>query len=162
MNWIAVYIALVVAVNYGFIVVPLIPLPTGEMFPPMSFAVGLVFVVRDYAQRAVGHWVIAAMLAAGVLSWWMADPFVALASVAAFAVSELADWAVYSWTTKKPLAQRILYSSLISTPLDSAVFLGIIGHLSWSGVIAMTLAKLVGAAFVWWFLSQPRKAAVAS
>ena len=58
---------------------------------PMSFAVGLIFVVRDYAQRAVGHWVIAAMLAAGVLSWWMADPFVALASVAAFAVSSLSS-----------------------------------------------------------------------
>jgi len=42
------YIVLIVLVNIGFTVVPLVPL-FGEMFPPMSLVVGLIFVARDYA-----------------------------------------------------------------------------------------------------------------
>jgi uncharacterized PurR-regulated membrane protein YhhQ (DUF165 family) len=142
-----IYIALIVLVNYGFSVVPLVPV-LGEMFPPMSLAVGLVFVARDYAQRAIGHRVWLAMAIAGVLSYLMADPFVAVASVVAFAISEAADWAIYSYT-RKPFAQRILISSVVSTPLDSAVFLLMIGHFSWLGCLLMTLAKLIGAVVVW-------------
>lgn len=142
------YITLIILVNWGFTVTPLIPLPTGDMFPPMSLVVGLIFVARDFAQREVGHKVIAAMLVAGALSYWMADPFVAVASVSAFLISEFADWAVYTWT-KKPFAQRILISSVISTPVDSAVFLAIIGHISVTAVVIMTAAKMLGALVVW-------------
>jgi len=142
-----IYVFLIVLVNYGFSVVPLMPV-LGEMFPPMSLAVGLVFVARDFAQRAIGHRVWYAMAAAGALSYLMADPFVAVASVVAFAISEAADWGVYSYT-KKPFAQRILISSVVSTPLDSAVFLLMIGHFSWLGCLLMTLAKLGGAVVVW-------------
>ena len=104
----AIYIFLIVTVNYGFTVVPLIPTPWGEMFPPMSFAVGLIFVARDFAQREIGHRVLLAMLAAGALSYFMASPYVAIASVTAFAISELADYAIYTWT-RKPFAQRRRY-----------------------------------------------------
>ena len=141
------YIALIVAVNYGFSVVPLVPF-LGEMFPPMSLAVGLIFVLRDYAQREIGHRVILAMLIAGVLSYFMADPFIAVASVAAFLVSEFADWAVYSFT-KKPFHQRILLSSGLGTPIDSVVFLTLIGHFSVTGAALMTVSKMIGALVVW-------------
>ena len=142
------YVAFIVLVNWGFSVVPLVDMWTGEKWPPMSIAVGLVFVLRDFAQREIGHKVWYAMGVAGLLSYLMADPFVALASIIAFAISEAADWAIYTFT-KKPFAQRILLSSLVSTPLDSALFLGVIGHLSWSGVIAMTVSKMVAAVVVW-------------
>tara|TARA_R110000822_G_scaffold65505_2_gene160285 strand:- start:75 stop:452 length:378 start_codon:yes stop_codon:yes gene_type:complete len=118
------------------------------MFPPMSLAVGLIFVARDFAQREIGHKVIGAMIVAGAISYFMADPYVAIASVAAFAISEAADWGIYTFT-KKPFKQRILLSSLVSTPLDSVVFLAIIGHLSFTGVVLMTLSKMVGAVVVW-------------
>ncbi len=151
------YIALIVAVNYGFSVVPMVALPWGEMFPPMSLVVGFIFVVRDYAQREIGHRVILAMLVAGVLSYFMASPFIALASVTAFLISEFADWAVYSFT-KKPFHQRVLLSSALGTPIDSAVFLYLIGHFSVSGVALMTVSKMVGALIVWKYL-QKRKVA---
>lgn len=157
MTWTVAYVVLIVAVNYGFSVVPLVPVG-GEMWPPMSLTVGLVFVVRDFAQRQIGHNVWFAMLLAGALSYLTADPYVAVASVAAFAVSEAADWAVYSFT-KKPFAQRVLWSSVVSTPIDSAVFLYLIGHLSWVGVLLMTLSKLVGAGVVYALIQ--RKEAVA-
>lgn len=146
--WTALYVALIVAVNYGFTVVPLVPTPWGDMFPPMSLAVGLTFVVRDFAQREIGHKVIAAMLVGGALSYFMADPYVALASVTAFLVAETADWAVYTWT-RRPFAQRVLLSSLIGTPIDSAIFLAMIGHFGWSGVALMTASKIIGALAVW-------------
>ena len=144
----AIYIVLIVLVNWGFTVTPLIPLPTGDMFPPMSLVVGFVFVSRDFAQREIGHSVIVAMLVGAVLSYFMADPYVALASLVAFSISEGADWAIYTWT-KKPFAQRILLSSIASTPIDSAVFLAMIGHLSATAVVVMTLSKMIGAIIIW-------------
>lgn len=83
------YMALIVGVNWGFAVTPLIALPNGEMWPPMSLVVGFIFVVRDYAQRRVGHKVLWAMLVGCVVSWYMATPQLAVASAAAFAVGEL-------------------------------------------------------------------------
>ncbi len=153
-----VYIALIVAVNYGFTVTPLIALPGGEMWPPMSLIVGFIFVARDFAQREIGHRVIIAMLAAGALSYIMADPFVAAASVAAFLFSEFADWAVYSFTGR-PFAERVLLSSAVGTPLDSVVFLGIIGQLSMAGVLAMTASKMLGALAVWWLIRRQNASA---
>ncbi len=147
------YIALIVAVNYGFTVAPLVALPGGEMWPPISLAVGFVFVSRDYAQREIGHRVIIAMLAAGVLSYVMASPFVAVASVAAFLISEFADWAVYSFTGRS-FAQRVLLSSAVGTPMDSAVFLALIGQFSGVGVLAMTASKMLGALLVWWMIRR--------
>ncbi len=148
-----IYIALIVAVNWGFTVVPLVKMPGGEMWPPMSLVVGFIFVVRDFAQREIGHRVLIAMLIGAALSYVMASPYVAIASAAAFLVSELADWLVYT-VTKRPLSQRILFSSLIGTPIDSVVFLYGIGHLTVSGVAAMTASKLVGALIVWWMIRR--------
>lgn len=155
----ALYIALIVAVNYGFTVVPLVELPGGVMWPPMSLLVGFVFIVRDFAQREIGHKVLFAMAAGMALSYVMADPFVALWSAAAFLVSELADWAVYTFT-KRPLSERVLYSSVIGAPVDSAVFLGGLGIASGVGVATMSASKLLGA-FVVWYLIRRREAATA-
>jgi len=149
----ALYIVLIAMVNYAFTVVPLVALPDGTLWPPVSLLVGFVFVVRDFAQREVGHKVLLAMLAGAALSYFMAGPQVAIASALAFAVSELADWAIYTFT-KRPFAQRVLYSSALGTPIDSIVFLAAIGHLSTAGVAAMTLSKMLGALLVWWMVRR--------
>lgn len=148
-SWIAAYIGSIVAVNWLFTVVPLVPLPFDlGWWPPVSLVVGLVFVLRDYAQRACGHWVILAMLAGGALSYFMASPAVAAASVAAFLVGETADWLVYT-VTRRPFRTRVLASSALGTPLDSAVFLALIGQFSVAGVATMTLSKMVAALAVY-------------
>ena len=156
--WAAIYIGLIVLVNWLFIVVQPVDMGGGEMWPPVALVVGLIFIARDFAQRVIGHWVLAAMLVAGVLSYFLADPFVAYASVAAFAISELADWLVYSFT-KRSFAQRILFSSVLATPLDTIVFLGIMGWLSAPAVLAMTASKLVGALIVWYLVRNRMEAA---
>ncbi|NQW00950.1 MAG: VUT family protein [Rhodospirillales bacterium] len=154
----ALYIVLIVAVNYGFSVVPLVELPGGDKWPPLTLVVGLIFVLRDFAQREIGHSVILAMLAAAAISYFMADPFVALASLAAFLVSEFCDWAVYSFT-KKPFAQRVLLSSALGTPIDSIIFLSMIGIASVQGVIVMTISKMLGALVVWYMIKNRMSAA---
>lgn len=148
-----IYVTLIVLVNWLFSVVPMVELPGGEMWPPVSIVVGLIFVVRDFAQREIGHRIIIAMLIGGALSYFMANPFIAYASVAAFMISEFTDWAVYSFTGRS-FSQRILLSSMLSTPIDSAVFLYLIDAISPIGVVLMTLSKLLGAVIVWWMVSR--------
>ena len=88
------------------------------------------------------------MAVAGVLSYFMADPYVAIASVSAFAVAEIVDWVVYS-LTKRPLADRILVSSAIATPLDTVVFLSILGLLSPSLIGFQVASKMLAAVVIW-------------
>jgi hypothetical protein len=87
LKYTALYIILIVAVNYGFSVSPLVRLPDGTMWPPISLIVGFVFVARDFAQREVGHRVLLAMLPGAGISYFMASPMIAVASAAAFLVS---------------------------------------------------------------------------
>jgi len=146
--WTLIYVISIVVVNYAFGVLPILPLGEGIVIPSATFLVGLIFVFRDFAQREVKHYVILAMLLAGALSYFLADPTIAIASVTAFLVSEFADWAVYSFT-RRPFPQRVLLSSALGTPIDSALFLYMIGFFSVEGVIIMTLVKMVGALVVW-------------
>lgn len=142
------YFLAVVVANVGFAHIPMITLPFGEMFAPMSLLVGFVFVLRDFAQRDLGHRVFLFMAAGVVASYLLADPFVALASAVAFAISELADWLIYT-VSKRPLRDRILISSAVSTPVDSAVFMLMLGFFSWYGLAVMVASKMLGALIVW-------------
>ena len=142
-----IYIATVVAINMAFAYIPPIVLFDGTIFTIGSVIAGLVFVARDYAQREVGHKaVLALMLAAGVLSYLLADPFVAIASIAAFAISELSDYIVYS-KYKGDFNKRVIFSSLVSVPIDTAVFLAIISHLSALSFAVMCASKLLVVAY---------------
>ena len=149
----AAYIAAIVIANIGFTYLPMIPLPGGEKLAPMSFLIGFVFVIRDFSQREIGHRILIAMAIGGLLSYYMADPFVAYASVVAFMISEAVDWGVYTFTDK-PLKQRILLSSAAGTPIDSAVFMLMLGFFSWYGLIVMFVSKMIGALIVWWMLDD--------
>lgn len=153
------YIALIAGVNWAFAVIPPLQLPGGDFWPPASLIVGFIFVVRDFVQRRTGHNVLWAMLAGIILSWWMASPEIALASAIAFAAGELADWLLYTFT-KKPFSQRILISSFLGAPLDSLVFLTLIGIASPVGVIAMTCSKLFGAFIVFFIVRRREKLAL--
>jgi len=143
------YIGSIVLVNWAFSVVPVIKLPWGQMFTPLTFVVGFTFILRDYAQREIGSKKVLGAMVVGVgLSYFMASPFVATASATAFALSELVDWGCFTFT-KKPFADRILISSAVGTPVDSVVFLVMIGQFSIVSAVVMTLSKMVGAVLVW-------------
>jgi queuosine precursor transporter len=147
MIWPALYVASVVLVNWLFSVVPMVQTPWGDPWSIAAVVVGFVFIIRDYAQRTIGHWVLAATAIGIAISYVMADPRVAIASAAAFTASELSDWAIYS-VTKRPFAERVLLSSLVAVPIDTLVFLGGIGGLTATGFAVMCLSKLVALAIV--------------
>lgn len=153
----AYYVGAIVVANVGFTYIPMIPLPGGEMFAPMSLLVGFVFVLRDFAQRDLGHKVFIPMTIGLVLSYLLADPFVAFASAVAFVISELVDWAVYTYSGN-PIKERILISSAVSTPADSAVFMLMLGFFSWYGFVVMVVSKMLGALAVYYMLKRKNDA----
>lgn len=149
MFYFVAYILAIVVVNILFSYVPLIELPENlGMLSPVAFVVGAIFVLRDFAQRAVGHHILWGIIIGSILSYLMADPFVAVASVLAFSSSELMDWLFYT-ITKKPFYQRVWISSLLSTPVDTFVFLYWIDQMHIGTFILMILSKLVAAGIVW-------------
>jgi uncharacterized PurR-regulated membrane protein YhhQ (DUF165 family) len=150
--WPLAYVALIPFVNWSFTWAPNWTLWGDVAFNPVTIATGLVLVFRDFAQRQIGHWVFLAMGLALVLSVMLAGPEIALASGAAFAISELVDWALFTFTRFR-LSTRIMISSLVAAPVDTVVFLyGAsfvrAGSLSIANAAMSILGKLVGAAVV--------------
>lgn len=146
-TWTLGYIASIIVVNILFSKIPLVITPWGDAWPPVALLVGVIFVFRDFAQREAGHRVLLATCAGILISYVMAAPQVAIASAAAFTASETLDWLIYT-ITKRPFAQRVFLSSLISTPVDSIIFLHMIGALSATAVLLMTLSKMVASLFI--------------
>lgn len=147
-----IYVGFVVLINVLFDIMPRSYF-FGHEFTYADLAVGGIYVVRDLAQRTIGHKVIYAMILAAILCYVLANEQIAMASLSAFAIGEIADWAIYTYT-KKPLSQRILLSASISSPIDSAIFLGMLGHLAPFEFALMTAVKILGAIFVWWLSSR--------
>ncbi len=148
--WVALYIVAIVAVNWMFTAIAPWSTPLGDLYLA-NVVVGLVFVLRDYAQRALGHRVLLATLAAGLITYFMVDPVIALASVTAFVISEMADWSIFSFL-KRPLYERILVSSLIAVPLDTLTFQYLAGYLSPAAFTTEVASKVLGVALVWYLL----------
>lgn len=119
----------------------------GQIVPPGTLLAGAVFVARDFAHRAHPRAVLPAMAAAAVLSYLLASPAVAVASAVAFAVSELVDYAVFRGAAGS-FRRRVLLSSAIAVPLDTALFLGGIGALSVGSLLVMTAVKMLAAVVV--------------
>lgn len=141
------YVSFVVFINTLFVYLPTSSI-YGHEFTYADFFVGGVYVVRDLAQRAIGHKVIFAMILAAILTYLFADEQIAMASLSAFAIGEAVDWAIYTYT-KKPLSKRILWSACMSSPVDSAVFLIMINRLAPFEFALMTAVKILGAVAIW-------------
>lgn len=105
--------------RYGFRDVPgLGPVASGVVW------IGLAFVLRDVAQLIVGKWAVLGGLAVGaVLSWWLADPFIAKASLVSFAIAETLDWVIYTPLADRRFIVAVVASSIVGAVLDSILFL---------------------------------------
>lgn len=138
-----IYILSVIAINASFSYIPHFTLPDGSIWSIGSVIAGLVFVARDFAQREVGHIKVLGLMAiAGAISYITSSPFVAIASLVAFSVSELVDYAAYTLTNGN-FKRRVVVSSLVGVPVDTLIFLMMIDGLSAFGFAVMTASKLV-------------------
>jgi uncharacterized PurR-regulated membrane protein YhhQ (DUF165 family) len=153
MFYLAAYIVSVLAINIAFSAAPHLDLI-------WSCWVGLIFVLRDMVQTRIGHWSLAAMAAGCLLSYWLADPFVALASVTAFAVSEIVDWFVFT-VTRRALKDRLWLSGALSIPVDTLLFCGMLGLWD-AAIIGTTMAsKFAGVSAVWALMSSRARSVAA-
>ncbi len=162
--WVYVYVLLIPLVNWSFANVPTYPI-WGGTWNPMVVVTGLVLVVRDFAQREVGHTIFIPLCVGIFFSFVMAAPEIALASALAFAVSECVDWAIFTFT-KRPLSSRVLWSCVISAPLDSTIFLlganmAIAGLFSWVTLAGSILSKIAGGYVVYLMLKHRERKAMA-
>ncbi|MBB5856447.1 VUT family protein [Amycolatopsis umgeniensis] len=95
----------------------------GLAVPAGAWIAGMVFVARDLLHETLGlRGVLAAIGAGTALSAIVASPRIAVASAAAFAVSELADSWLYRRWRSRGRAAAIAGSNLAGLIVDSAVF----------------------------------------
>jgi len=116
--------------NVGLVCPPdgpcLIPVAPGLMAPSAVIMAGLALVLRDMVQRRLGvWWSVSAITLGGVLSWWVAEPALVLASVTAFLFSELADLAVYTPLQRRRLVLAVVLSGAVGLCIDTMIFLSL-------------------------------------
>lgn len=150
-NWMIQHVG-TVCVVHGPCVVPVAP---GIMAPSGVLTVGAALVLRDVVQRCLGlRFGLLAVALGAALSTLVAPAPLVVASGTAFALSELADCAVYTPLQQRRLITAVLASSAVGLVVDSVVFLWlafgsleflpgqIIGKL-WAVLIAIPLVRLL-------------------
>lgn len=133
----------------------MLPVGFGLAAPSGVLAVGAALVLRDLVQEEFGLKVaFAAVLIGATLSYVLADPYIAMASFAAYALAETADLLVYSKLRQKSIELAVLASGLVGSVIDSAVFLliafgsmqfiegQILGKL-WVSIVAVVVLKII-------------------
>lgn len=102
----------------------LVPVLPGVLAPSGVVTVGVALVLRDVVQRCLGAlWGLVAILAGTALSVLVAPGALVLASGAAFLLSELADFAVYTPLQRRRLTLAVFASALAGLCVDSVIFL---------------------------------------
>lgn len=121
-----------------------IPVGFGFSAPSGVLMIGAAMVLRDMVHEAGGlRSALTAIAIGAAASWFVAPPALVLASVAAFALAELADLAVYAPLREKRLGLAVLASGVAGSIIDSAVFL-------WMafGSLAFIEGQIVGKAWM--------------
>lgn len=144
------FLATILAANYVTTEYGLIPVGFGLTATAGTYFAGLMFVLRDSIQDTAGRvWAIVAIAAGAVLSFAVADPFIALASGVAFGVSEIADLAVYTPLRRRGYVRAAVASNVVGAVVDTLLFLWIAGFgVTGSAVGGQLVGKLTVTAVV--------------
>ncbi|MCZ4100795.1 VUT family protein [Streptomyces sp. H39-C1] len=118
------YVATIPAANLAVTHFGAVPVGFGYVAPAGVYMVGLALVLRDLAREAAGRGaVLAAIVIGTVVSYFLADPALAGASAAAFAVAEGMDFVVYEPLRKRGFLLAMAASNLVGLLSDSFLFL---------------------------------------
>lgn len=146
---VAVFVALVVTANWLTATYGLIPVGLGLMATAGTWCAGLVLVARDLVHDTAGRLAVLGCIVVGAaLSAWLTAPQLAVASGVAFAVSELADFAVYQPLRRRGWARAVLASSLVGALVDTVLFLWLAGFPIAEALPGQLFAKTVAIASV--------------
>lgn len=158
-RWIAMgalagYIGAIVLANYlivhgmpGATATPFhtytLPVGFGLAAPAGTYMAGLTFPLRDVVQRGGGRLLgVVAIVVAAVVSWWVSNPTIAVASGGTFLISESFDFLVYTpvangrenptrlrWFQWRPrFVPAVIASGVVAAVVDSLIFL------KWAGI----------------------------
>ena len=141
----------------------LVPVAPGLMAPSGVLMIGAALVLRDLVQRRLGiEFGVAAIIAGAAISAVIAPPSLVVASAAAFLLSELADFAVYTPLARRRLVLAVVgFQCLVGLVVDSIVFLWLaFGSLEFlpGQIIGKLWMVLLAVPFVA-YLAPPRRAA---
>lgn len=145
-----IYVAAIVAANVMTARFGLVEIGFGLLVTAGTFAAGFALLARDFVQRYGGiAWAFGAIAVGGVLSWFLATPALAIASVVAFTVAEVVDLGVFTRLRPSGFVRAALLSNLVSAPVDTVLFLWIAGFdLTFQAVLGQFIAKIVWATIV--------------
>jgi uncharacterized PurR-regulated membrane protein YhhQ (DUF165 family) len=95
-----------------------------------AFTYPVAFLVTDLTNRALGPGrarlvVVCGFAVAVVLSVWLATPRIAVASGTAFLVAQFLDISIFDRLRRAAWWQAPLFSSLVSSALDTLIFFGL-------------------------------------
>jgi uncharacterized PurR-regulated membrane protein YhhQ (DUF165 family) len=163
-RWIGVaavagYLSAVIGANWLIEHVGIVSVGFGFVAPAGVFAVGPALVLRDLVQWSLGKRFALAVLAVGaMLSYLVADPAVATASAAAFAVGELVDFIVFTWLAPR-WTRAVFLGGVAGLLLDSVLFLAIaFGSLAF--LPGQVLGKVYGVALAAIIISLRRRSKI--
>jgi uncharacterized PurR-regulated membrane protein YhhQ (DUF165 family) len=117
------FIATIFVANWLLETYGIVPIGFGLMAPAGVFAVGFAFTFRDIIQRTLGRHAVVLAIVIGAACSYLISPAFALASAAAFALSELADFAVYTPLQRRGWIRAVVASNVVGAIVDSALFL---------------------------------------
>lgn len=150
------FVATVIGANWALGRYGIVPVGFGLTAPAGVYFAGLAFGLRDALHEATGRWwVLAAVVIGACVSYAVEDGItipgghvaIAVASAAAFTVSELADLAVYEPLRSRAWPAAVVASNVVGAVVDSALFLwlafGTLNHLAgqvWGKTLMVALA----------------------
>lgn len=126
------YVGLAIVANWlASRYVVTVPLTGGLMAPAGVFCIGGILVLRDWFQQLTTLWTsLALVYVAGIASYvagtafgWTSLQKIALASLAAFSVSETLEAVVFTPLRRRSLTAGVAASSVVGNAVDSWLFL---------------------------------------
>lgn len=145
----AAYALTIFAANWAIVTFGVVPVGFGLMAPAGVYFAGLAFTLRDITQGTLGKAAALGAIVVGAALSALVSPQFALASGAAFLVSELIDFGVYTPLRRRNWLGAVALSNLVGLIVDSALFLSLaFGDLSFLpgqvvGKLWMTLLFVV-------------------
>ena len=155
----AAFVGTVIAANWALNQYGIVPVGLGLTAPAGVYFAGLAFGLRDALHDLAGRrWVLAAITIGAAISYVIEDAVtipgglapIAVASAAAFLLSELADLAVYDPLRERNWPTAVTASNIAGAVVDSALFLwlafGSLDHLAgnvWGKALMIAPAILI-------------------
>lgn len=125
--WLLTFAALVVLANVMTNELGLWHAAPGLLVTAGTYAAGFTFAVRDELHEFGWGPMVAAIAVGAVCSWWLTDPALAVASVAAFTLSEVIDALVYEPLREHGRRRALFVSNVFGAAADTGLFLALAG-----------------------------------